>query len=96
MKVYKVSNNFHKKIREIEVVSINSDISFETTAKFFMSSPVNPERVCTLPFKAKYPNEPNYFIKYEDAKEFKANRIKNKIEKLTDEVNSCMAALNDL
>ena len=75
MIIYKVSSNYHKGIKEFEIIDINNDETFNYEIERFGET---RKRVC--PFIPTYGNGATYFIKYEDAKKHITDKIIKSIE----------------
>jgi protein subunit release factor B len=76
MKLFKVSNNYHRGIKEVEVLCDNGNGTFDIIKEIG-----SHKKVITKPFISDYSNHSSFFKTYEDAKDYIIDKINVNIEK---------------
>lgn len=91
MKIYKVCGNYLKGVQEFEIQKINPDNTFTYVKEIFGKT-----RVICRDFRARHPNDSQYFKTKEEAKLFVVDKINKSIEKHQKLIDKSRSVLNNL
>lgn len=88
MKLYRVSNDWNKGIKEIDILNTDGE-----TFEYFDEG---WQRNMRMPLLPKYPNQPIFFLTYQEAKVYLIERIVKCNAEMQDKINKGVKVISSL